>query len=167
MEVSVNVKLTKKELFDYMMRHNYSSFGGIVGALLGIGALILFICNVGNKDMNIEYKLALLFVFGLSFIAQPVLLYMKAVTQAKKSEAINKPLEYRFDEKGIKISVEENSVEHEYEAVTKVISTKLSVIIYVSRYNAFIIPKVSLGNQFDDFKKLIEENVKCMKVSVK
>lgn len=167
MEVIVKAKLTKKELFNYMLRHNYSTFGGIVGALLGIGALILFLANITNDEMNFKYKIALLFVFALAFIVQPVMLYIKAANQAKRNEAINKPLEFLFNEDGITISVEQDSVTHGYDAVTKVVSTKLSIIIYVSRYNAFLIPKKDLGENIDILRELLVNNCKCMKVSVK
>ena len=167
MEVVVKAQLTKKELFNYMLRHNYSTFGGIVGALLGIGAIILFIANVTNDEMNFEYKIALLFVFALAFIVQPVMLYIKASNQAKKNEAINKPLQFKFNEEGITISVEDDSVFHKYDAVTKVISTKLSVIIYVSRYNAFVIPKKVLGDDIETIRMLLKDHCTCMKISVK
>ena len=62
MEVKVEVKLTKKEMFNFLLRHNYTTFGGICGIVLSIGALVMFFLNLGNEKMSVSYKVALIAV---------------------------------------------------------------------------------------------------------
>ncbi len=167
MEVKVEVKLTKKEMFNFLLRHNYTTFGGICGIVLSIGALVMFFLNLGNEKMSVSYKVALIAVALLFTVVQPIMLYFKAATQIKNSDAINKPMVYEFNKTGVTITQGEDSVTNKYEDITKVISTKVSVIIYVSKYRAFIIPKASIGEDFETLKDLLVANVKARTVTVK
>ena len=166
--ITVEAKLTNKEMFNFLMRHNYFSMGGVCGVILSIGALVILFINIKNDEMSNAYKFALIFIGLLFTVIQPVMLYVKATTQVKKSDSVNKALKYEFDEKGFTISLGEEKVAEDYGAVTKIISTKLSVIIYISKYRAFIIPKRDLIENFEAFKELLNKNVKNAKsVSVK
>lgn len=167
MEVKVEVKLTQKEMFNFLLRHNYTTFGGICGIVLSIGALVMFFLNLGNEKMSVSYKVALIAVALLFTVVQPIMLYFKAATQIKNSDAINKPMVYEFNKTGVTITQGEDSVTNKYEDITKVISTKVSVIIYVSKYRAFIIPKASIGEDFETLKDLLVANVKARTVTVK
>lgn len=167
MEVKVEVKLTKKEMFNFLLRHNYTAFGGICGIVLSIGALVMLFLNLGNEKMSVSYKVALIAVALLFTVVQPIMLYFKAATQIKNSDAINKPMVYEFNKTGVTITQGEDSVTNKYEDITKVISTKVSVIIYVSKYRAFIIPKASIGEDFETLKDLLVANVKARTVTVK
>lgn len=167
MDIRVETKLTVKELFDFMIRHFYSTIGGICGVLLSVGALVMFFSNVTNTDMTVAYKVALVFIALLFTVIQPIMLYFKAAGQIKNSEAINGDLVYEFNNSGISISQGENNVSHTYEDVTKVISTRSSIILYINKYRAFIIPKRSIDVQFEDFKNLIVANVDARTVKVK
>lgn len=167
MEVKVEVKLTKKEMFNFLLRHNSTTFGGICGIVLSIGALVMFFLNLGNEKMSVSYKVALIAVALLFTVVQPIMLYFKAATQIKNSDAINKPMVYEFNKTGVTITQGEDSVTNKYEDITKVISTKVSVIIYVSKYRAFIIPKASIGEDFETLKDLLVANVKARTVTVK
>lgn len=167
MEVKVEVKLTKKEMFNFLLRHNYTTFGGICGIVLSIGALVMFFLNLGNEKMSVSYKVALIAVALLFTVVQPIMLYFKAATQIKNSDAINKPMVYEFNKTCVTITQGEDSVTNKYEDITKVISTKVSVIIYVSKYRAFIIPKASIGEDFETLKDLLVANVKARTVTVK
>lgn len=160
MEVKVEARLSKKEMFNFLVRHNYLRFSGICIIVLGIGALLMLLFNLNNKEMSQSYKFALLFISLLFIVVEPIMLYTKAGKQVKKNDSVNKPLTYVFSESGFSISRDEESVEHKYEDVMKVVSTKLSVLIYMSPYTAFIIPKKNIGDNFENFKKLITDNVR-------
>ncbi len=167
MEVKVEVKLTKKEMFNFMMRHNYTTFGGICGILISLGALVMFIMNFTNDKMSTPYKVALVAIALLFTVIQPIMLYIKSAAQVKNNGSVNKPLIYSFDSTGITISKGDESVTNKYEDVTKIISTKLSVIIYISKYRAFIIPKSCLENSFEEFKQILIDNVNCSSITIK
>jgi hypothetical protein len=159
MQVTINARLTTKEMFNFLMHHNYRSFGGVTGVLISLGALALFLINITNEEMRIGYKVALL-VIGLVYtVIQPIMLYKKAAVQVKTSDSINKPLTYTFDEDGITISLEDEKVSHKYEDVLMIKSTKVSVLVYVTRYRAFILPKRDIGEQFEGLRTILKNNV--------
>lgn len=108
--------------------------------------------------------MALVFVGLLFTVIQPVMLYTKASSQVKKNDSVNKPLKYTFTDKDFSISVDEDSVTQSYEDIIKVISTKLSVIIYINKYRAFILPKSAIGENMEQLKALLEKNAKNAKV---
>lgn len=158
--VKIEAKLTKREMFNFMLRHNYHSLGGVCGIIISIGALVLFFANLNNDKVNDMYKIALLFVGVLFIIVQPIMLYIKSCTQVKNSGSINKPLVYEFNDREFTISMDEEKVSQSYADIFKVISTRLSVIIYINRYRAFILPKSCIGENFESLKKLIYDNAK-------
>lgn len=158
--VKIEAKLTKKEMFNFMLRHNYYSLGGVCGVIISIGALVLFFANINNDKINNAYKIALLFVGVLFIVVQPIMLYIKSCKQVKNSGSINKPLVYEFNDREFTISMDEESVSQSYADILKVISTRLSVIIYINRYRAFILPKSCIGENLENLKKLISDNAK-------
>ncbi len=162
--MTVEARLTNKEMYNFLLRHNYFSLGGICGVILSIGAIVLAVLNINNTQMNGTYKIALVFVGLLFTVIQPVMLYTKASSQVKKNDSVNKPLKYTFTDKDFSISVDEDSVTQSYEDIIKVISTKLSVIIYINKYRAFILPKSAIGENMEQLKALLEKNAKNAKV---
>ncbi|MCH5258279.1 MAG: YcxB family protein, partial [Lachnospiraceae bacterium] len=45
MEIEFDVKITANILYDYMLRHTYSSLSGVMGSVVGVLMLILFASN--------------------------------------------------------------------------------------------------------------------------
>lgn len=162
--MTVEARLTNKEMFNFLLRHNYYSLGGVCGLILSIGAIVLAIFNINNTQMNGTYKIALVFVGLLFTVIQPIMLYTKAKAQVKKNDSVNKPLKYTFTEQDFSISMDEESVTQSYEDIIKVISTRLSVIIYINKYRAFILPKSAIGNNMEKLKDLLVQNAKNAKV---
>ena len=165
MEIKLKIQVTVSELFDFLINHTYSSFSGYVGIILSICAIIGFGYSVNNEVMNPAYKFALLFTGLLFTVIQPVMLYFKARKQVKQNEAINKPLEYLINADGIKVSCGEESVDYSWNDVMRITSTKKSVIIYVNRFRAFVLPKRDIGEQLDTLKTLVRD--RCMAASIK
>lgn len=159
MNVTVDAKLTTKEMYNFLLYSNYCSFGGIVGVIIGLGALVLAGFLMGNDEIRVEYKFALLCIGIIYIFVQPILLYKKAAKQVKTSDSINKPLKYIFDENGITITLGDEKVTHKYDEVFMIKSTKISVFIYITRYRAFILPRKDIGNQMAEFTELLRKNV--------
>ena len=60
MEIKLSVKLTAKEMFNFMMKHTYSSMSGYIGLILSGCAFVGFIMTLTNSEVNIAYKIVLL-----------------------------------------------------------------------------------------------------------
>ena len=52
MEAKVEVKMTPKIMYDFMMYHTYRSFSGIFGIILGIAAFVMFGTTLGKTDLQ-------------------------------------------------------------------------------------------------------------------
>ncbi len=82
MEAKVEVKMTPKIMYDFMMYHTYRSFSGIFGIILGIAAFVMFGTTLGKTDLSYSIVYCL---FGVWFIVYlPVSLYTKSKRQVEK-----------------------------------------------------------------------------------
>lgn len=154
MEIKISVKLTANEMFNFMMKHTYSSFSGYIGLLLSLCALLGFIATFNNEAVTIQYKIVLIVTALLFTVVQPVNLYLRSKKQVKENENINKPMEYVFTDKGIKVSQGEESAEYEWSQVYKIGSSKLSIFMYTGKYRSFILPRSAFAE--GDIKRLRE-----------
>ena len=94
MEVKFEVKINSSVLYDYMMRHTYSSFAGVIGTV--VGALILVAFSMNGHFIYLIAGIVIL-------VYQPASLYLKAKQQAL-NPAFSKPLCYRLTEEGVEVS---------------------------------------------------------------
>ena len=145
MEIKLSIKLTAKEMFDFMMKHTYSSFSGYIGLILSVCALLGFVATFNNEAVTIQYKIVLIFTALLFTVIQPLNLYYKSKKQVEQNENINKPMEYIFDSSKIKVSQGEESVEYDWNQVVKIVSSKTSIFLYTAKYRAFILPRRSFA----------------------
>lgn len=154
MEIRLNVKLTTKDMFDFMMKHTYSTISGYVGLVLSICALLGFFASLTNSQFTMAYRVVLIFTGLLFTVIQPLNLYWKSKRQVEKNEAINKTMEFVIDGSKIKVRHGDDSVEYDWNQVYKVNSSKNSIFMYTSRYHSFIMPRDAFGE--GDISKLRE-----------
>ncbi|MBE5940599.1 MAG: YcxB family protein [Lachnospiraceae bacterium] len=157
MEVKIEAKLTQKEMFSFLMKHSYSSFGGFVGVLLSICAFIGFFTYLPNPNIQVAYKLVLLLTGLLFTVIQPLMLYQKAGKQIKKNTSFANAITYVFNERLIEVSQDEAKISFEWNEITKVTTTKKLVIIYLGKVRAFVLPKSAIGDRLNDLEDLIRK----------
>ena len=78
-----------------------------------------------------------------------------------------KPLEYELTEEGIVVSQEDAKAETKWEEVTKAVSTQKSVILYLGRVRALILPKACMGDQYEEALKMIHTHIPSNKVKIR
>lgn len=144
MEIEFDVKMESAILYDYMLHHTYSSFSGLMGAVVGALLLLAFFA-----DRQILFLLAGVVVL----VYQPWSLFLRSKQQMLNSPAFKKPLHYKLTEEGIEVSQDEATDSQKWENMHKAVSTNRSIIVYTSRINACIFPKKDLG---EDKYKVIE-----------
>ena len=144
MEIEFDVKMESGILYDYMLHHTYSSFSGLLGAVVGALLLLAFF-----MDRQILFLLAGIVVL----VYQPWSLFLRSKQQMLNNPAFKKPLHYKLTEEGIEVSQDESTDSQKWENMRKAISTNRSIIVYTSRINACIFPKKDLG---EDKYKVIE-----------
>ena len=92
MEVKAKVQLTTKEMYEFLMRHTYSSMSGFIGLVLSIGGFVGFFYMLGMPNASPLYLGALLLTGLLFTVIQPLMVLKNAKKQAKFYE--KESLEY-------------------------------------------------------------------------
>lgn len=157
MEVKIDVKLSKNDMFSFLMKHTYSSFGGYIGVALSLCALMGFFYTLKMPQVTMTYRAVLVFTALLFTVIQPAMLYYKACKQIKRNTSFAKPITYRFNSSLIEISQDEDKISFEWADVTKVTSNKKLVIIYIGRMRAFVLPLSDIGAEYENLKTLIKK----------
>ncbi len=165
MDKKFEVKVTTMDMFDFMMYHNYSSFGGKLSFLFSVVMLIVAIIKYNDFTTT---QFAVMLVLGLLFtVINPLMLFVKSIKQAALNPMFRKGLTYNLDKDKIVISQGEVSNEVPLSEVTKVVETRRSTFVFVTRVRAYIWPKSSLGAQYlevkNDLKKYIKPELVKMK----
>lgn len=155
-EVKIRVLVKIPEMYDFLIHHAYRGVAGIAGTLTSIIALILLVVGYGES----RSQSILLLLVGLLFtVINPIQLYFKAVKQVKLSKMFQEPIEYSLNQEGIKVSQGAESMQAPWNEVKKVIETKQSFIIYMSRVGAYLLTKQSLNEEYHKVKDILTDNL--------
>ena len=165
MPVKFEVKMTEKYMYDYMLYHNYSHASGILTAIFGVVALGMGIQYV--LASNINGSLVWFLVAFMFLIVNPRTMKLRAKAQVQNTPAFQKPLEYEFTEEGVMVSQEEAKATTKWEDFTKAVSTQKSVILYMGRVRAFVLPKECMGTQYEEVVKMIHTHMPPAKVKIR
>lgn len=156
--IEIKTKITKRELYEFIMNNNYASVRGVVSVLFSIvsavGTVIYW-----SEFSNLQ-KVLMLFMSLMFTVITPLEYYIRAGRQVKKN--FKDEMEYLFDEAGITIKIRDESSSLPWNEVMKVISTKNLVVVYFTPIRAFIIPKKDI-TEFDELKEIMEQNTSCYK----
>lgn len=151
------VQINKKDLYDFQLHHTYTSPSGLFGAFVGCFLICLFFYN----------HQPLLLIIGLFDLAYfPWTLNIRSA-QLAASEAFKIPLHYELTDEGIHVTQGEAEVTALWSQVTKVISTRKSILVYTSKVNAYIMPRRILGERTVDLIEYISTHVEPSKVKIK
>ena len=158
MEIEFDVKISSNVLYDYMLRHTYSSLSGIMGSVVGVLMLILFVSN----RQPICLIIAVVILLYL-----PWTLFLKSRQQALNTPAFKKPLHYRLTDEGIEVSQDDTTEQMGWDGMVKAVSTMNSVIVYTTKTNACIFPKKDLGDKKYKVIEIISTHMPPGKVKIR
>ena len=165
MSVKINVKMTEEYMYDFMLYHNYTHMSGLMTAIAGVLCLAVFIQNI--MDGNMQSSAVWLMCAILFLVISPSSMKAKAKSQVNNTEMFQKPLEYEFTEEGIVVSQDDAKATMKWEEVTKAVSTQKSVILYLGRVRAQILPKACMGDQYEEVLKMIHMHISPNKVKIR
>ena len=140
----VDVHMNTSVLYDYMLRHTYTSPGGLIATIIGVFAILFAMKNAG----------VLYLIAGIVIILYlPWNLYLSAKRQALTNEAFKKPLHYIFTKEGIYVSQGDQVEMQHWENMHQAVATGKS-IIYIQGQCIYIpacgsCGKYSNGDQAD------------------
>lgn len=164
-KISVKVKISLKELYEFIMYSNYKCLRGVFSILFSVMSAVGTV-YYWNEFSNIQ-RVLMIFMALLFTVIAPVEYYWKAKRQIKKN--FNDALLYVFDGEGITISKNEETSSLRWDEVMKVITTKNLIVVYFTPVRAFIIPKntVNSESEFNELKDLMQQNTSCYKFCMK
>lgn len=165
MKIKFKVQMTQQYMYDFMLQHIYRSVQGVISLLAGLAVLTLCICTLGKVDT--VYSVCYAFFALFFWVYLPLSLWWKAKHRVLASPMLQKPLEYEVDQRGIKTSQGKESNFVQWDHVRKVIDSKLSVIVYVSRSNACVWPKAAVGEKYGKLLEIMEKNVPEKKYKIR
>ena len=153
-----DVKISDKDLYDYMMAHSYSGASGLLGSCVGALLVVTAFMN-GHWIYLICGAVLLLYL--------PINLKIKSKQQALSNPAFQKPLHYLLDDNGITISQGEESQCQKWEDMYKAISTNRSIIVYTSKVSATIFPRNQLNGEVVKVIEMICTHMPPKKVKIR
>ena len=158
MKAEFDVNMTTGKMYDYMLRHTFTSFAGVVGEVLGIVLVVGFF---------VTGQWLYLIAGGVCVVYQPVALYMRARRQVNSNEVFKTPLHYTLDDEGITVKSGNNTDSLPWEKMYKAVSTNRSVILYTGRVNACIFPKDDMGDRKDEVIRIISTHMDPKQVNIR
>ena len=154
LDVHMNVSI----LYDYMLRHTYTSLQGLIATILGVMCILFF-----AKGAGVIYLVA-----GIIIIAYlPWNLFLSAKRQALNNEAFQKPLHYMFTDEGIYVSQGDALEMQKWSSMYQAVATARSIIVYTSRVNACVFPRADLGNDTTVLLEIICRHMDPKKVKIR
>lgn len=156
-EINMSIQLKVKNMYYFLLRHTYTSFSGLFGVFLSIGALVLLATTYQSNDSFRNVLLVLVAVIFL--IVNPIQLWLKAAQQVKMNPMFQKPLYYYLSETGILVKQEEQELSIAWEDIVRVIETKKYIILYLSRVHAYIWPVTEMDNQHEQVKEMLKQHL--------
>jgi hypothetical protein len=156
------VKMTAGILYNYLMKQAYTSLVGWLGIFLGVMMTALYFIE-GRFQGN---YFALIAAFVVTFYT-PWSLFLKSKKQMLINPAFKNPLQYIINNEGIQVSQNEQTVLTPWEQMYKATSTKKSIIVFTSRYNAWIFPRADLGDGADKLLELIKTHMAPARMKIK
>lgn len=145
--MNFETKINTKELFSFLLKHNYAGFTGKSGLIISAAALFLFVRGIPTWEGN-EMQMVLLAALALLFtVINPILLYTKAKKQILTNQAYKKGVKYQLNDTGIHVTIGEQEGEVPWNNIIRIEETKEVYILYTTRVNAFLWSKRELGSK--------------------
>ncbi len=165
MSVKFEVQMTDKYMYDFMLHHNYTHASGLMSAIAGVLCLAVFLTKISNGD--VQSSLLWLMCAILMLIVNPQNMKSRAKMQVKNTPMFQKPLEYEIHEEGITVRQDDQEVKNTWEEFTKAVSTGKSILLYMGRIRAIILPKESMGAQYEEVLKMIHTHMPPKQVKIR
>lgn len=165
MSVKFQVQMTEKYMYDFMLYHNYTHASGLMSAMAGVLCFAVFLTKITNGD--VPSSVVWLMCAIIMLIVNPQNMKAKAKMQIHNTPMFQKPLEYEIHENGITVRQDDQEVSNVWDDFTKAVSTGKSILLYMGRIRAIILPKECMGEQYEQVLKMIHTHIPANKVKIR
>lgn len=155
-EVDVHIKAS--DLFDYSLRHSYTSLSGLLSTIIGF----LMIYAYFAKGASVWYLL-----FGIIVVVYiPANLFLMSRQQAMQ-ETFQKPLRYTFYKEGMAVSQGDVQDVIGWDYILKAVATSNSIIVYTGKNRASIFPRRDLTPDATALIQVLSTHLDPKKIKIK
>lgn len=166
MKVSFDIKLEQKDLYKFNIRQAYKGMQGFLSILLPILVFAYAVTSFGSVSIGSTLVYVGLGILFLVYV--PVSLWFRVKkTLQDSNNAISKTIHYDFKEDGIFVSVEEESVEFQWENIYQIKAVKDMVLVYTNRINAYILPMEQVGDGYGQLSELAHKKLEKYRIKMK
>lgn len=158
MKTEFDVNMTTPVMYDYMMYHTLTGIQFWMAVVIGLMVCVIFFVN---------HNPLYLFAGIVVIVYLPIERYIQAKKQVTLNPVFKETLHYTLDEDKMAVDVLDEHMEAEWDSITKVRSTKKSLILYTNRVTATIFPKESLGEDYNRAVELIKNGVPAGRVKIR
>ena len=154
----IDVQIKASDLYDYSLRHSYTSLGGLLSTIVGV--LMIYAYFAKNAS-------PLYLIFGLIVVFYiPINLFLMSRQQAMQ-ETFQKPLHYAFYENGMEVSQDALKDMIEWDYIVKAVATSKSIIVYTGKNRASIFPRRDLQPDATALIRVLSTHVDPKKMKIK
>lgn len=163
-EVMASGKLTVKDLFLFLIYHNYSRLGGKLTGILGLIGVVLspIFFLMGDKISGIVFAIVAL----MYLVITPLDFYSKALRQLKSNPVFKNKMTFVFSDEGVRATMFTGVSYLEWDKIIRVIVRKEYFYVYIKESQALIIPKNNFAclDDADILEEYIKDNALAMYV---
>lgn len=165
MSINLDIKITEKNLFRFNMNQAYKGTQGVLSIVLPLLVFAYAVTSFG--DVSIGSTLVYVGLGIVFLVYVPVSLWMRSKKVVQDpNNALSKVLHYDFSEEGIRVSVEEESVEFKWENVFQMKTSGDLLLIYTNRINAYILPLEQVGEKYDALSQLAHAKLEKYRIKM-
>ncbi len=164
-EIKVEVKIKVGDMYNFFMYHTYTRVSGIMSIFFGLAMFGLLAYSYKEVSQGQSY---IYFLFALFFLLfNPLNFYARALKQVKTNPTFSEPIVYVFGKEGVTTKQNKESATVKWNDIQKVVSSGRSIIIYVSKVRASIIPKNAIGENYNAMVEMLQKNIEPSKLKIK
>lgn len=157
-KLELDVKLNEKQYYHFNLYHCYHSFNGILGIVLGILCMVYGVYGIVDGEVLRTAQIVMFIALGILFVVyNPIALFMRSKRRFLQNEVMKNVVTYVFSETGIMLKQGEIEEEMKWENLYKIIKTKESMIFYLTKFHANIIPLCEMNGKYDEVCKYISK----------
>ena len=166
MKIELDVKITAKDLYLFNIRQAYKGMQGFLSILLPVLVFAYAWASVGKASTE---SIVVYVVLGIVFFVYvPISLWLRVNKIMKDpTNALTKTLHYTFEEEAIRVAVEEENVDFQWENIFQMKTSGKYILIYTNRINAYILPLEQVGEKYEALSKLAHAKLEKHRINMK
>jgi len=166
MKITLDIKLSAKDLYKFNMGQVYKGMQGILSIILAILVFAYAVVSYENVSIGSTVIYVALGVIFLIYI--PLSLWLRVNKIVKdENNALSKTLHYEFEEEVIRVSVEDENVEFKWENIYQMKVAYGMILVYTNRINAYILPMEQVGKEYVHLSELAHSKLEKYRIKMK